>query len=96
MVSCDRMTYTFRHQFLLDYMKKFHLVYKDVPTFSFNMMTEYTHSNNNPAQYVDEDLVKTLETLRRNNVSEVCFSYCKFMRITLHRNNKGSILLLDW
>ena len=54
-------------------MKKFHLVYKDVPTFSFNMMTEYTHSNNNPAQYVDEDVVKTLETLRRNNVSEVFF-----------------------
>lgn len=63
------MSFRCRHQFFLDYMKKFHLTYKDVPTFSFNMMTEYTHSNNNPAQYVDEDLVKTLESLRRNKVS---------------------------
>ncbi len=49
-------------------MKEFHLKY-DVPTFSFSMITEYSHGDNNPAQYVDQDLVDTLETLRKNKVS---------------------------
>ena len=65
-------------------MKKFHITYKDVPTFSFNMMTEYTHGNNNPAQYVDEDLVKALESLRRNKARKVfvCWGMTVIILIT--------------
>ena len=63
-------------------MYQFHLRYPGLPHFSFNMLTENTHRDNNPAQYVDQDLVDKLESLRKKgvNLSILIFTNAVCMR----------------
>ena len=86
------------HQYMLDYMRDFHDVYtrRNIPTFSFSFLTEVSHADNNPAQYVDQDLVDAIETLRKNKV----FILKKYKVFILARNiwqstNMFSLLALN-
>ncbi|KAK2142660.1 hypothetical protein LSH36_926g00042 [Paralvinella palmiformis] len=54
------------HQYTLDYMKDLFVKYPTVPKFAFGFIGELSHADNNPAQYIDNDLKEFLEYLRVN------------------------------
>lgn len=54
------------HMHLINYMKDFFVKYDNVSKFAFMFGCELTHSNNNPAEYMDEDFVELLTFLKSN------------------------------
>ncbi len=53
------------HQYLLEYTTDFFDKYRDFPKFAFGFIGELSHANNNPVEYIDNDLVKFLEGLKK-------------------------------
>ena len=53
------------HEYMLDYVKDFFRKYAEVPKFAFSFMGELSHHDNNPVEYVDDDIVALLEDLRK-------------------------------
>jgi hypothetical protein len=61
------------HQFLLEYLRDFHVKYQNISKFSFTCFSELTHWDNNPGEYMDTDFVNSLKM----------FSKLGFLRDTL-------------
>ncbi len=57
-----------KHYYTLEYVRQFYRSYKNIPKFSFAFMGSYSHHDNNPAEYVDKDLVVFLEDLRLGGI----------------------------
>lgn len=49
------------HQFLLEYLKDFHVKYRNISKFSLTFFSELTHWDNNPGEYLDTDFVNSLK-----------------------------------
>lgn len=56
------------HHFLLQYLEDFFVEYHNVSKFAFGFHVEFTHSDNNPAQYIDADLARFIRRLKNNNI----------------------------
>lgn len=61
---------TAHHRFMLHYLEDFFLQYRNVSKFAFGFHAELTHAENNPAQYIDDELVSFLQRLRRGKFLE--------------------------
>ncbi|ESP04838.1 hypothetical protein LOTGIDRAFT_109590 [Lottia gigantea] len=57
---------TQHHHFSLQYVKDFFEKYQNVSKFMFAFHTELSHADNNPVQYIDEDLTDFLNFLNVN------------------------------
>ncbi|KAK6194415.1 hypothetical protein SNE40_000052 [Patella caerulea] len=51
------------HTFMLDYLKDFFVKYHNVSKFAFGFQSELSHWNNNPVEYIDEELTEFLRFL---------------------------------
>ncbi|XP_076453448.1 uncharacterized protein LOC143288706 [Babylonia areolata] len=58
------------HQFMLTYLEDFFIKYNNVSRFAFGFHVELSHNDNNPAQYIDSDLVGFLRRLRQQKILE--------------------------
>ncbi|KAJ8310199.1 hypothetical protein KUTeg_012064 [Tegillarca granosa] len=52
------------HIFMLDYLKDFFVKYNNVSKFAFGFMSELTHWDNNPGEYLDQDLLNFLKLFK--------------------------------
>ncbi|XP_060078647.1 uncharacterized protein LOC132558133 [Ylistrum balloti] len=55
------------HTYTLDYVKDFFIKYNNVSKFAFAFMSELTHWDNNPGEYIDNDLLKFLKYFEKSN-----------------------------
>ena len=54
------------HTYTLDYVKDFFVKYNNVSKFAFAFMSELTHWDNNPGEYMDNDLLKFLKYFEKS------------------------------
>ncbi|KAL8574792.1 hypothetical protein ACOMHN_031899 [Nucella lapillus] len=61
---------TANHRLMLNYLEDFFVQYDNVSRFAFGFHGELSHNDNNPAEYIDGDLVEFLRRLKQRHILE--------------------------